>query len=226
MFSAQQRIPTTFTSGRSLPSARMAKSTAPAPAMSPFISHILSPGFRLIPPESKVMPLPTRAIVSFEALRGHVAQDRPCAADGRCPGRPCRRPLVAARLQARRVEDLDLQLHLAGQLAGRVRDHLGGHRLPRLVDQVAAAVHVLRDPRVARLARLGVGLVVGVGEDDELSLLGEELVLLLPVPVEGVGAEDGALDRLAHEGRRVLRVEHEADARAGGSRGPGAAPAR
>jgi hypothetical protein len=31
--------------------------------MSPFISHMWSPGLRLMPPESKVMPLPTRASV-------------------------------------------------------------------------------------------------------------------------------------------------------------------
>ena len=48
----------------------MAKSTAAAPAMSPFISHMWSPGFRLMPPESKVMPLPTSAIVSADGLRG------------------------------------------------------------------------------------------------------------------------------------------------------------
>jgi hypothetical protein len=38
--------------------------------MSPFISHMWSPGLRLMPPVSNVIPLPTRAIVSFEALRG------------------------------------------------------------------------------------------------------------------------------------------------------------
>ena len=48
----------------------MVKSTAAAPAMSPFISHMRSPGFRLMPPESKVMPLPTRTRVSLLAARG------------------------------------------------------------------------------------------------------------------------------------------------------------
>ena len=53
-----------------MPSARIANSVAAAPAMSPFISHILSPGLRLIPPESNVIPLPTIASVSRDALRG------------------------------------------------------------------------------------------------------------------------------------------------------------
>ena len=48
----------------------MVRSTAAAPAMSPFISHMRSPGFRLMPPESKVMPLPTRQRVSVLGLRG------------------------------------------------------------------------------------------------------------------------------------------------------------
>ena len=41
--------------------ARVAASTAAAPAMSHFIVYMLSPGLRLRPPESKVMPLPTSA---------------------------------------------------------------------------------------------------------------------------------------------------------------------
>ena len=45
-------------------------STAAAPPMSPFISHILSEGLMEMPPESKVRPLPTRAMVSAELCRG------------------------------------------------------------------------------------------------------------------------------------------------------------
>ena len=76
MFSAQQRTPTTFTSGRRRPRARMVRSTAAAPAMSPFISHMNSGFFRLMPPESKVIPLPTSATVSALAFRGFMRRMR------------------------------------------------------------------------------------------------------------------------------------------------------
>ena len=76
-----------------------------------------------------------------------------------------RRPVVAAGLEAGRVEDLDLEVHLLRDLGGALGEELRGHDGAGLVDQVAGAVHVLGDPRVARLAGLGVGLVVGVRED-------------------------------------------------------------
>ena len=143
----------------------MVKSTAAAPAMSPFISHMWSPGFRLMPPESKVMPLPTRAIVSVDGLARHVAQDDHARRVGAALAH-AQAALVAARLEARGVEDLDLEADLLGDLAPRGRRCTPGvHHGARLVDEVAAPVHVLGDPGVARLARLGVGLVVGVGED-------------------------------------------------------------
>ena len=177
-FSAQQRIPTTFTSGFSRPSARRLKSTAAAPAMSPFISHILSPGFRLMPPESKVIPLPTSAIVSFEGLRGHVAQDDHARRVG-APLADVEEPLVAAGLEPRGVQDLDLQIQLLGDFARALRDHLRRHHRPRLVDEVARSGS--RSPRPRRSAPSAPPPPPGDrgGPRGRAGLLGQELVLLL-----------------------------------------------
>ena len=124
-FSAQQRMPTTLTSGRSLPSARMVKSTAAAPAMSPFISHMWSPGFRLMPPESKVMPLPTRHDRLLRGLARDVAQDHHARRVDAALAH-AQEALVAAGLEARRVEDLDLQVHLLRDLGGALGEVLRG----------------------------------------------------------------------------------------------------
>ena len=103
----------------------MVKSTAAAPAMSPFISHMWSPGFRLMPPESKVMPLPTSAIVSADGLRGTW---RRMTMRGGCGAAlaHAQQALVAARLQPGGVEDLDLEADLLGDLAPRGRRGTAG----------------------------------------------------------------------------------------------------
>src|SRR3989304_6359829 len=88
-------------------------------------------------------------------------------------------------------------------------DRLGGPRRARLVDEVARAVDVLRHPEVAGPAGLRVRTVIGGHEQREGGLLGGELVLLLLVLVEGVGAEPRALARLADEGGGLGGVEHE-----------------
>src|SRR5260221_9896132 len=49
------------------------------------------------------------------------------------------------------TEIYTLSLHDALPISRGVRDDLRGDHRPRLVDHVAAAVHVLRDPGVARL---------------------------------------------------------------------------
>ena len=59
MFSQHGTKPTTLSAGCSSASATKLPSTAAAPAMSNFISSISGPGLRLMPPVSKVMPLPT-----------------------------------------------------------------------------------------------------------------------------------------------------------------------
>ncbi len=59
MFSVQGMMPTTRRGTSERPSASNSPRMAAAPAMSPFISCILAAGFRLMPPVSKVMPLPT-----------------------------------------------------------------------------------------------------------------------------------------------------------------------
>ena len=59
--------------GCSSPTACMAPSTAAPPHMSNFISSIPPGGLRLMPPESKVKPLPTRSNVG---LRGEVLYSR------------------------------------------------------------------------------------------------------------------------------------------------------
>ncbi|MCY1452223.1 hypothetical protein D9M71_691320 [compost metagenome] len=59
MFSAQASRPTRLIAGCSSSTARKVPSTLAAPHMSNFISSMPRPGFRLMPPVSKVMPLPT-----------------------------------------------------------------------------------------------------------------------------------------------------------------------
>jgi hypothetical protein len=59
MFSAKAAIATTFTGAWLRARDRTAPVTAAAPDMSPFISHMPWPGLIEMPPESKVMPLPT-----------------------------------------------------------------------------------------------------------------------------------------------------------------------
>ncbi len=62
MFSVAATRPRTETLGLSFPSARMVARTAADPAMSHFIVSIPPAGLSEMPPESKVSPLPTRAI--------------------------------------------------------------------------------------------------------------------------------------------------------------------
>ena len=61
MFSQAATMPTTLTGARIEASASSVPKTLAAPPMSNFISSMAAPGFRLMPPVSKVMPLPTRA---------------------------------------------------------------------------------------------------------------------------------------------------------------------
>ena len=60
-------MPTTRTPTPSAGSAHIAEITAAAPPMSHFMSIIDAAGFRDRPPESKVMPLPTRATVGVSS---------------------------------------------------------------------------------------------------------------------------------------------------------------
>ena len=118
-----------------------AANTAAAPAMSHFMVYMPSPGLRFRPPESKVMPLPTRARWLPGAARGVAQPDQP----GR-PGRPRadrEDAAVAAAAQRLLVQDLDGDscvldgvLHLLGervrveQVGGQVHPFPGGvHRL-------------------------------------------------------------------------------------------------
>ena len=104
---------------------------------------------------------------------------------------------VAARLEARGIQGLDLQAHLLGDLGGLLGERRWRHHRSRLVDEVPGLVHVFGDPRVSGLPRLGVGAVVGVGEDREGGLGREEVVFLELVLVEGVGPHERTLHRLA-----------------------------
>jgi hypothetical protein len=68
MFSAAAITPTTRIGSLSSAQARSAPITAAAPDMSCFISSIAADGLIETPPESKVIPLPTRQTVgSFRA---------------------------------------------------------------------------------------------------------------------------------------------------------------
>ena len=60
MFSAAAMTPTMLIGSFIIDAALIAPKTDPAPPISNFISSILAPGFRLMPPVSNVMPLPTR----------------------------------------------------------------------------------------------------------------------------------------------------------------------
>ncbi|MNE74324.1 hypothetical protein D3C80_1703980 [compost metagenome] len=59
MFSAQASRPTRLIGSCISSTARKVPSTLAAPHMSYFISSMPAPGLRLMPPVSKVMPLPT-----------------------------------------------------------------------------------------------------------------------------------------------------------------------
>ncbi|MNP54094.1 hypothetical protein D3C76_1486240 [compost metagenome] len=61
MFSAQARMHTRLIGSFSSSTARRVPNTLAAPPMSYFISSMPAPGLRLMPPVSKVMPLPTSA---------------------------------------------------------------------------------------------------------------------------------------------------------------------
>ncbi|MCY1304133.1 hypothetical protein D9M70_538780 [compost metagenome] len=61
MFSAQASRPTRLIGSCSSSTARKVPSTLAAPHMSYFISSMPAAGLMLMPPVSKVMPLPTRA---------------------------------------------------------------------------------------------------------------------------------------------------------------------
>ena len=60
MFSAAAITPTILMGSFIIEAAFIAPNTVPAPPISNFISSILAPGFRLMPPVSNVMPLPTK----------------------------------------------------------------------------------------------------------------------------------------------------------------------
>ena len=60
MFSAAAITPTMLMGSFIMEAALIAPKTDPAPPMSNFISSIFPPGFRLMPPVSNVMPLPTK----------------------------------------------------------------------------------------------------------------------------------------------------------------------
>ncbi|MNI62646.1 hypothetical protein D3C73_1179760 [compost metagenome] len=62
MFSARAATATTSTGAPALARARTAPTTLAAPDMSIFILPMPEPDFSDRPPESKVMPLPSRAI--------------------------------------------------------------------------------------------------------------------------------------------------------------------
>ncbi len=68
MFSAVGTQPTTLTSGWSRATAHKVAMTAAAPPMSDFIHSMAGGGLSEIPPESNVMPLPTRWTVARARL--------------------------------------------------------------------------------------------------------------------------------------------------------------
>ena len=76
----------TLTGSPSPAMAAVAASTAAAPLMSHFIVSMDFGGLSDRPPESNVMPFPTKTTV-LRRLRVGVLKARPGAADGRTPGR-------------------------------------------------------------------------------------------------------------------------------------------
>ena len=69
MFSARQSQPVTATGRPSRAAASTVCSTAAAPAMSDFMASMPAAGLIEMPPESKVMPLPTSATLAVGARR-------------------------------------------------------------------------------------------------------------------------------------------------------------
>ena len=113
MFSAIGTVAMTSTGSPSSATRHMVAITAAAPAMSHFMSSIFAAGLIEMPPESKVMPLPTSAIFLRAPGAGVGQPDQPrragrALADGEDAA-------VAALGQRLLVEDLDGQ---PGLLAG------------------------------------------------------------------------------------------------------------
>jgi hypothetical protein len=76
MFSTRGMMPTTLTAGLRRAMAIIVPATAAAPDMSIFMVSMLPDGFRLIPPESKVTPLPTRTTVFVAPLGAYAMVTR------------------------------------------------------------------------------------------------------------------------------------------------------
>ena len=198
MFSTSPTRPTASTFALRPASAAISPTTAPAPAMSHFMSSMPPAGLMLMPPVSKVTPLPMKAsgLAPAPSCRPAAPTRRataspPCAARWRCPAprRAARRspassisfgpststfrPSVVSFLQ-RSANSAGFST-LAGSLTrSRREEHALGHRLQRRPRRPCAAG--------------GVG-----GQHRQLGELRLVLRLLLgAVAVEAIGAQHGA----------------------------------
>ena len=135
--------------------ADIAASTAAAPDLSVFIVSMPSAVLSDRPPESKVIPLPTRAIVPVAARRVVDQADEA----GRLVGPQGHAGQAAQALvdDGDLVEDVDLQALVLRHLGGDLGQPPGGHGARRLVDHVAGEGHRPGDPDAA-LDRPSVGV--------------------------------------------------------------------
>ncbi len=154
MFSVAATQPTTRSGSSSSAAAMVAAMTAAAPPMSLFMVIIPAGVFRDSPPESKVMPLPTRATVALGAGR-LVRQSQQPGRFGR-PGGDAEQTPEALGLDPVAIPDLDRGGGADGGL-GRHPGQLGRGEVPgRAVDPVTGPPggdHVDLPPVDGRLDR-------------------------------------------------------------------------
>ena len=135
MFSTSPTMPTALTLALRAPSRRISPITAPAPAMSHFMSPMPAAGLIEMPPVSNVTPFPTKAIGA--AARGSAAMlhdDQTGRPDASLRD-PEQRP-HAELAHAVLVEDLDREAKF-GEGGSAFGQCLGIKRVGRLGHQIA-----------------------------------------------------------------------------------------
>ncbi len=194
MFSTSPTRPTASTFALRPASVAIRPITVPAPAMSHFMSSIPPAGLMLMPPVSKVTPLPMNATGFSFAFRRTAGNAVPLhhhhagLVDTALGNSQQRAESQLAHLL--RTEDVDLQAEF-GQLAAAIGHFRRIEDIGRLADEIAGEKDPLgggvqRLPRRFRLGEIG-------GQHGDLGQLGLVLRLLLgAVPVETVRAQHRA----------------------------------
>ena len=181
--------------GASWAAVAMAWMTVAAPVLSVFISPMLAGGLRLMPPVSKVTPLPTRASSRPRASRSRDGSERRAMKRGwlddpRPTAMNMPMPMVGGFLRA---DDLEPHAELAGHVAGLVGEDLGADVIGRPLRQPPRTVAAVADD----LAPLGAQ---------------QQVVRIARLDGEGAFVEGRrqAIVRVAVDGGRLRRTLHEA----------------